>query len=92
MRAGRLAVSQLSQMTCHVPGPEFDDMAARISDVGGAPATVAISLVIVVSLGTATGQLLSEPPAIPKISDFAPAGDLLHLVAVERAEVKPGRP
>jgi hypothetical protein len=41
---------------------------------------IVCGLGVVASLGTATSWLQSEPPAIPKISDFAPAGDLVEQV------------
>ncbi|HEV3137298.1 MAG TPA: cytochrome c [Pirellulales bacterium] len=47
----------------------------RVSDLA-----IAFGLGIAVSLGTAPRFLQSEPPAIPKISEFAPSGDLVEQV------------
>jgi hypothetical protein len=41
---------------------------------------IVFGLGVVASLGTATSLLQSEPPAIPKISDFAPAADLVEQI------------
>jgi hypothetical protein len=41
---------------------------------------IVLGLGVVASLGTATSPLRSEPPPIPKVSDFAPADDLVEQI------------
>src|ERR1700680_2435174 len=54
---------------------EKNRAAMRVSEFA-----IAFGLGIAVSLGTAAHFLQSEPPAIPKISDFAPSADLVEQV------------